>query len=169
MAFSTSNDAIWCCQPILPNDTHVLATADDDVLGPVGEVDKSILVNQSHVTSVKPAILVEYLGSSLGVVDVALHDVGSASKKNTRLAGRHLFPGLGVDDLDAADRNDWADGGGSLDVVLADDRAVRGICLCHSPALAYHCSGESLFDVSYESLGGRSTTITDRCELVVLW
>jgi len=45
--------------------THVLAAADDNVLGTVREVEEPVSVDIANVAGVEPHVLVEYLGGGL--------------------------------------------------------------------------------------------------------
>ena len=86
---------------------HVLAAADDHVLGPVDDVDEALVVEPGHVAGVEPAV--GEAGRGLRrLVEVALHDVRALDPELADLTDRQRGA-VGVDDLHVADRHRHAD------------------------------------------------------------
>src|ERR1700738_4238036 len=87
----------------------VLAAADDHVLDPPNDADVAVLVHRGEVAGVHPALLVDRLGSLVGVLPAAAHHEIPAGKELAGLAARLRAPGARVDDLDLRVRHHLSD------------------------------------------------------------
>src|SRR6202051_228516 len=135
---------------------HVLPATDDHVLGPVDDVDESLLVDAGHVAGVEPAPG-EGEGGVLGSVPVATHHVGALDPKLTRPFGIHRLVGRGLvagvllgHHGHVAHRGRRPHAVGLADVVVTGVHGGHGRALGQAVAVARGAAGEVLFDATHQ-------------------
>ena len=80
---------------------HVEPRHDDQVLGPIDEVEVAVVVGGGHVAGVQPTVGVEHLGGRLGVAVVAGEHVVAANPDLADVADERVAVVVDQTDLDA--------------------------------------------------------------------
>ena len=133
----------------------VLPAAVDHVLLAVDDVEQSVVVDARQIASVQPAFD-ERLGRGLGLVPVALHDVGAAHQQLT-----HPGFGIGLVDREVDDGHGEADRVGVLRRLLVGQERGQRRGLGQPEAVAHARAREGVLDLVHQGLGDGGAAVGD--------
>src|SRR5207253_9528694 len=81
----------------------------NQLLDPIDNIEMSVFVGIANVAGVQPAVRVDGPPSSLGIIQIALHDLRSAHAHLAFLIGTELGAAAGINELALRIRRRWAD------------------------------------------------------------